>query len=425
MNQILVDGVLYVLDTEAYVITENTDATVINVPMDSYNAYLELNPNLPLVPYNYNVIKANREAFWDYVDKVVTSETNAPLMAVLYAKGLAANANYMTLAEAKAVTNEQLNGLLNANKTVQTFNEFQYFTNVTKICTSDDSEASKTLSPFKGCTSLKEITLPKSVKEFGARAFDQTKNLLKLNGLEQVHNFGLCALQGTFGSASTQNYDTIIVNKLTGGNMFNNVFKSTNGYGIKQLEINNGVEEIGVSAFYKLYKLERIKLPGSLKTIGGLASNQGNSFTGCLNLKRLNSDVDGVMNIPNNVTQIGWQAFYCAGSTDLTGNNHIKEINIPDSVTTIGNAAFGGFYNCERINIGSGITTLDSKCFTTIGRDSEKLVITITATTPPSITADTFIEMNSNAEIFVPAESVEAYKTATNWSTYASKIKPL
>lgn len=424
MKEILVDGVLYVLDTEAYQI-ENTGATVINVPMDSYDAYVELNPNLPLHKYNYNVIKANREEFWDYVDKVVTKEANAPLMAVLYAKGLAANENYMTLAEAKAVTNEQLNGLLNGNTTVQTFNEFQYFTNVTKICTSDDAEASKTLSPFKGCTSLKEITLPKSVKEFGARAFDQTKNILKINGLEQVHIFGHCALQGTFGSASTQNFDTIIVSKLIGGNNFNNVFKATNGYGIKQLEINNGVEEIGVSAFFKLYNVERIKLPNSLKIIGGLASNQGGSFVGCVNLKRLNSDIDGVINIPNNVTQIGWQAFYCAGGADVTGNNHIKEINISDSVETLGNSSFGGYYKCERLNIGSGITTIDAQGFINIGSDAEKLIITITATTPPSITANTFEGLNSNAEIFVPSDSLQAYKTATNWSAYASKIKPL
>ena len=421
MKEILVDGVLYVLDTEAYQI-ENTGATVINVPMDSYDAYVELNPNLPLHKYNYNVIKANREEFWDYVDKVVTKEANAPLMAVLYAKGLAANENYMTLAEAKAVTNEQLNGLLNGNTTVQTFNEFQYFTNVTKICTSDDAEASKTLSPFKGCTSLKEITLPKSVKELGARAFDQTKNILKINGLEQVHIFGHCSLQGTFSSAATQDYESIIITNLKGGNQFNNVFnkKTGNGYGIKQIEINNGIEEIGTSAFYCLINLERLKLPNSLKIIGGFANNQCNSFTACLNLKRLNSDVDGVMNIPNNVTQIGWQCFYCEG-----GNNHIKEINIPNSVTRIGDSAFGAYYKCERLNIGCGITTLDAKSFINIGSDAQKLVITITATTPPSITANTFDGLNSNAEIFVPSDSLQAYKTATNWSAYASKIKPL
>lgn len=353
---------------------------------------------------------------------IVTSQTNAPLMTVLHSKGLAANENYMTLAEAKAVTNEQLNGLLNGNTTVINFNEFKYFTGVTKICTSDDVEASKTLSPFKGCTSLKEITLPKTVHEFGARAFDLTKNVNIINGLENVHKFAHCSLQATFGNSSTQNFDYIRVDELLGGNNFNNVYKATNGYGVKKLEISEGIENIGVSAFFKLYNLEEIKLPNSLKTIGGIASNEGSCFAGCKNLKRLNSNVDGVINIPNGVTQIGWQAFYCAGN-DVEGNNHIKEINIPDSVETLGNAAFGSYYKCERINIGKGVKTIDTSCFVYAGRDAQNITITIKAKTPPTITNKSFEAINNSFKIYVPVDSVLLYKAAAGWSTYADKIE--
>lgn len=354
---------------------------------------------------------------------IVTSQTNAPLMTVLHSKGLAANENYMTLAEAKSVTNEQLNGLLNGNTTVINFNEFKYFTGVTKICTSDDAEASKTLSPFKGCTSLKEITLPKTVHEFGARAFDLTKNVNIINGLENVHKFAHCSLQGTFGNSSTQNFDYIRVDELLGGNNFNNVYKATNGYGIKKLEISEGIEEIGTSAFFKLYNLEEIKLPNSLKIIGGITSNTGACFAGCKNLKRLNSNIDGVINIPNGVTTIGWQAFYCTGSSELTGNNQVKEINIPDSVETLGNSAFGGYYKCERINIGKGIKTMEKQCIINAGRDTDKpLVITIKAKTPPTWTAEDNITVDK-VKIYVPVDSVLLYKAAAGWSNYASVIE--
>lgn len=404
---------------------------------EEYNKYSQNNTNLDSGVLYY--VKENRNAHFltnnidgenkvynlvDDIDPegliIVSSQTNAPLMAVLYAKGLAANENYMTLAEAQAVTNEQLNGLLNANTTVVNFNEFKYFTGVTKICTSDDAETSKTLSPFKGCTSLREITLPKTVNELGARAFDLTKNVNVINGLENIHKFGHCSLQATFGNSSTQNFDYIRVDKLSGGNNFNNVYKATNGYGIKKLEISEGIENLNVSAFINLYNLEEIKLPNSLKTIGGLASNAGACFAGCKNLKRLNSNIDGVINIPNGVTQIGWQAFYCAVGNGV-GNNNIKEINIPDSVEYIGQNAFGAYYKCERINIGKGIKKLEKNCIINAGRDVEQLILTIKAKTPPTWTAEDNIQPNK-VKIYVPSESIYAYKSAAGWSEYASRI---
>lgn len=423
VTETIIDNILYILNDEPYEIEVPEGVEQVYVPLDYYDAYAELNPGISLNTYNTHAITVNPPVPYDYTAVIATKESNANLLSVLYTKGLCSNENYMTLAEAKAVTNEKLDGLLNGNKTVQTFHEFQYFTGVTKICSSDDAEASKTLSPFKGCTTLKEITFPPTVKELGARAFDQTKGVNIINGLENIHIFGHCSLQGTFGNSSTQNFDTIIVDELKGGNQLNNVFKATNGYGIKNLIIGEGIEDIPVSAFFKLYNLESLTLPDSLITIGEEASNAGSCFTGCIKLKRLNSDVDGVINIPNNVTRVGYQAFYCAGATDVTGNNYINEINIPDSVTIIGTAGFGGFYKCERINIGTGIETLGTQSLNNAGKDSEHLTITIKATTPPTwdgalITAD-------KVDIYVPADSVDAYKAATGWSYYADKIQAI
>lgn len=45
--------------------------------------------------------------------------------------------------------------------------------------------------------------------------------------------------------------------------------------------------------------------------------------------------------------------------------------------------------------------------------------------TPPSLGTEVFGRCSSNLKIYVPDDSVEAYKGATNWSNYADRIHPL
>ena len=95
--------------------------------------------------------------------------------------------------------------------------------------------------------------------------------------------------------------------------------------------------------------------------------------------------------ISNSVTKIDFEAFRgCAGLTSVT---------IPNSVTTIGNVAFLG---CSRLTI-----------------------LTIENATPPVVEGFTFEKVSENITIYVPAESVEKYKTARVWSEYADKIKAI
>lgn len=138
-----------------------------------------------------------------------------------------------------------------------------------------------------------------------------------------------------------------------------------------------GVTSIGDNAFYNYTSLTSITIPSGVTSIGQSAFFNSTSLTS--------------VTIPNSVTSIGSQAFsYCSSLTSIT---------ISNSVTLIGEQAF---YNC---------TSLTS--------------VTVKATTPPTLRSGVFSGTHSSLVIYVPAESVDAYKAASGWSTYADKIQAI
>ena len=113
--------------------------------------------------------------------------------------------------------------------------------------------------------------------------------------------------------------------------------------------------------------------------------------------------------IPNSVTSIGDYAFYyCTSLTSVT---------IGNGVTSIGDAAF---YNCTSltsVTIGNGVTSIGSSAFCEC--DSLKAVY-CKPTTPPTGGYEMFDGNAWDRQIYVPTESVDAYKSAECWSDYAN-----
>ena len=97
-------------------------------------------------------------------------------------------------------------------------------------------------------------------------------------------------------------------------------------------------------------------------------------------------------------------------------------ITIPDSVTSIGNTAFYFCSGLTSINIPSGVTSIGSDAFNGCRSLTS---VTVNATTPPTLPNVNVFNNTNNCPIYVPSESVDAYKAATNWSTYASRIQPI
>ena len=129
--------------------------------------------------------------------------------------------------------------------------------------------------------------------------------------------------------------------------------------GMQSIGLSNNLEEIGSTALSDT-ALTSIELPESLKKI------QNGAFSGCNSLA-------GDLKIPSNVTVIGNAAF--ANDTALTGT-----LTIGNSVQTIGDSAFSGCKFTGKLTIPDSVISIGDNAFTnnkfseiSLGRNLEKI----------------------------------------------------
>ena len=129
---------------------------------------------------------------------------------------------------------------------------------------------------------------------------------------------------------------------------------SSYAYAIKAIEIGSGVTSIGQNAFSGCSGLTSVAIPNSVTSINFLA------FLNCTSLTSVT--------IPNSMTSIGGLAFgRCSSLTSVT---------IPNSVTSIGSEAFHGCSGLTSIKVESGNEKYDSRnnCNAIIETSSNTLI---------------------------------------------------
>lgn len=268
---------------------------------------------------------------------------------------------------------------------------------------------------FNVCAKLTNIEIPNTVTDIGKNAFANCYILPKIelpSGLTEIK-------EGLFKSSRSLTSVTIPSGVTRIGKeafMFCNSLISTN--------IPSGVTRINEWTYYACGSLTGITIPNSVGFIGNHA------FNGCSSLTNIT--------IPDNVTSIGQQAFQsCPNLTAITISNSLSAISlstfansgfinvsVPDSVTIIGNLAFSSCPNLTSVTIGSGVTNISTYSFHNC---SALTSVTITAIYPPDI--DRSFEntpiASGNGHIYVPSESVDRYKTASGWRSFASIIEAI
>lgn len=173
----------------------------------------------------------------------------------------------------------------------------------------------------------------------------------------------------------------------------------------KSLYIPDTVTSIHHNSFLLCSKLESIEVEVANQKYEAINNTLIEKDSGTLIIGCKNST------IPSNVITLYNYCFYdCEG---------LETIDIPDSVTTIGIQAFDNISSLKKVTIGSGVSKIGAMAFF---RTNNLSKIQIKATTPPTITTNSF---TTNVIIYVPDDSVDAYKSANIWSTMADRIKPL
>ena len=252
---------------------------------------------------------------------------------------------------------------------------------------------------FNECTSLTSVTIPNGVTEIGRMAFMKCTSLTSVTIGDGVTSIGYSAF-----------YDCTSLTSVT---------------------IPDSVTSIGSFAFYDCTSLTSVTIPDSVTSIGSCA------FSDCVNLAEFNGKfaspdkrcliVEGRLvsfapagltryTIPDSVTEIGASAF--ENCTSLTS------ITIPNYVTWIGRKAFMMCTSLTSVTIPNYVAEIGASAF--YNCTSLKSVY-CNSDTPPRLNSflcrwPWFAHNAQDRKIYVPQQSVEAYKKADGWKRFADSI---
>ena len=121
--------------------------------------------------------------------------------------------------------------------------------------------------------------------------------------------------------------------------------------------------------------------------------------------------------LDENDTFLPWLQNITKIESNVFAKSNITSIVIPDSVTSIGDAAFYGCTSLKSITIPDSVILIDSFAF----GEAHIADMYFYPTIPPTL-VDTGAISRYTTTIHVPIGSGDAYKTATNWSNFADII---
>lgn len=285
-------------------------------------------------------------------------------------------------------------------------------------------------STFYACGRLTSVTIPNSVTSIEKNAFSACKSLTSITIPNSVTSIGGSAFQSVpnvmyNGSATGSPWGAKSVNGYVDGWLVYEDSSKTNLLVCSQaatgsIVLPNSITSIGEEIFRGCDSLTSIEIPNSVTSIGKYA------FDGCNGLTSIE--------IPNSVTRIGDNAFYkCNGLTSVTIGNgvtrigayafeyctNLQNIVIPNSVTSIETETFYECTSLTSVTIPNSVTNIGGLAFY---RCYNLGTIYNYATTPQTVSSaegGAFGSVpKSSCILYVPEESIDAYKAADVWKDF-------
>ena len=273
---------------------------------------------------------------------------------------------------------------------------------------------------FKDCTGLTSIDIPSSVTYIGSSVFLNCTALTAINGQSSVTSISSFAFKGC------TNLESITVL----GNINEIPISTFEGCSsLTAMPIPNSVLAIRGTAFKDCIGLTSITIPSSVTTIGG------NAFQGCIGLTSIT--------IPSSVTTIGGNAFQgCTGLTEInynvTTHSDFSSSSLPFKGCTSSNITVNIGFNVKyipayifsgidvtEITIPNSVTSIGNNAF---GNYTKLSTVYMLGSNPPTLANNSVFKTgyytNSNIKVLSSSnESIlNAYKEAEYWSTYSNNI---
>lgn len=280
-------------------------------------------------------------------------------------------------------------------------------------------------SAFSHCTKLTSINLPNSVTTIGNYAFFLCEKLTSVSLGNSVTSIGKEAFSGCTKIASID-----IPNSMT--TIGQGAFM---GCGITSVIIPNSVTSIEEEAFANCGYLTSIDIPNSVTTIGnkafsycgklssvkignGVTSIGGHAFDNCTNLKAVHiTDLEAWCRIQYGDSQSNptyWARYL------YLNNEEIKDLVIPETITSINDYAFNGCYHLTSVTIPNSVTSIGTYALVV---NSDFTDLYCYAEEVPSTKKYAFSHsICQYATLHVPANSIEAYKNAEQWRNFGNIV---